>query len=58
MFQLTCKVWDTISIDEESTKLLVLKDLKSTGGMNGSPVMRITEGTTELLGIYIGYDES
>jgi hypothetical protein len=58
MFQLKGKVYDTISVDDDTTKLLVVKDLKATGGLNGAPVLKLDEDKTELIGLYVGYDES
>jgi V8-like Glu-specific endopeptidase len=50
MFQLKGKVFDKINVDNETTTLYVLKDLKSTGGMNGSPILKLNEDSTELMG--------
>lgn len=50
MFQLKGKVFDKINVDNETTTLYVLKELKSTGGMNGSPILKLEEDKTELMG--------
>lgn len=58
MFQQKAKVFDQIEIEGGISKLLVFKDLELGKGMTGAPVMSIEECKTELLGVYIGYDET
>jgi hypothetical protein len=58
MHQIRGKVFDTICVDNDTTKLLVFKNIKASGGLNGAPVLKIDEYKTSLVGLYVGYDES
>lgn len=57
-YQFRGQIFDCIYIEDGLTTLLVFKDLQATGGMAGCPIFRINENKTELIGFYIGYDES
>jgi len=58
MHQIKAKIFDTISVDDDTTKLLVFKDIRASGGLSGAPVLKIDENKTQLLGLYLGYDQS
>mmetsp|Transcript_2210 Transcript_2210/g.2568 ORF Transcript_2210/g.2568 Transcript_2210/m.2568 type:complete len:264 (-) Transcript_2210:8-799(-) len=58
LFQHKGKVFDEINIEEGISKLLVFKNLKSTKGLNGAPVLNISETKVELIGLYIGHDQT
>lgn len=58
MHQIRGKVFDTIWVDNDATKLLVFKNIKASGGLNGAPVLKIEEYKVSLVGLYVGYDES
>ena len=57
MFQMKTDIYDFIST-EDNTCMIVLKDLKTSGGLTGSPILKIDENKTELIGVYVGYDGS
>jgi len=58
MFQQRGIVFDQINIEDGISKLLVFRDLEMTKGMAGSPVMSISENKVQLIGVYIGKDET
>ena len=57
-YQFKGKIFDWIYIEGGLTTLLVFKSLFASGGMAGCPIFRINESKTELVGFYVGYDES
>lgn len=57
MFQIKTDVFDFVAVDNE-TQMIILKDIKSSGGLTGSPILKIDENKTELIGLYVGFDQA
>ena len=55
MFQIKAEIHDFMVV-EDKTHMIVLKDVKTSGGLTGSPILKIDETNTEIVGVYVGFD--